>query len=70
VGLEDGAGGGGPVTESREKRSSTAAAMADHGGPTARGQGVVRHRKVTTSFIGDSRACKCLVNRRGTSVRA
>jgi hypothetical protein len=58
------------VTESREKRSSAAAAIADHGGPTARGQGVVCEGKVTTSFIGDSRACKCPVNRRGTSVRA
>jgi hypothetical protein len=58
------------VKESGEILISTAAAMADHGGPMAHGQGVKREGRVTASFIGDSRACKYPVDRRGTSVCA
>jgi hypothetical protein len=34
------------------------------------GKGVLREGRATASFIGDSRACKYPVDRRGTSVRA
>jgi hypothetical protein len=54
----------------QEPELAQRASMADHGGPTARGQGVVREGRATASFIGDSRACKYSVDRRGTSVRA
>jgi hypothetical protein len=62
--------GGDPVTGLRENWSSAAAAPADRSGPTTRGQAVARDGRATTSFIGDSRARKCPVDRRSTSVCA